>query len=154
MEQQPVYVSAEGLVKMKEELQHLKTEKSREVADRIEKAKDMGDLSENAEYDDAKAEYAWVQGRIVELTDALNRAQIIEATSSDKVVLGCRVTVEVNGKDKVYELVGITEADPFKGKISNESPIGQALLGLAVDEEAEVDAPSGLLTYRVKSIEC
>jgi transcription elongation factor GreA len=152
--EKPIYVSAEGLEKMKQELLHLKTDKSREVADRIEKAKDMGDLSENAEYDDAKAEYAWVQGRISELTDALNRAQVIEATDNDEVSLGCRVTVLVNGKEKAYELVGVTEADPFKGKISNESPIGQALLGLAVDEEVEVEAPSGPLTYRIKSIEC
>jgi transcription elongation factor GreA len=154
MEEKPVYVSKEGLEKMKEELHYLKTTKTREVADRIERAKDLGDLSENAEYAEAKDEYAWTQGRILELEDAINRAQVIEAADSEQVSIGCRVGVEINGRKKEFTLVGTTEADPMQGRISNESPIGQALLGLKVGDEVEVNAPSGPIVYKVLTIDC
>lgn len=154
MEEKPVYVSKEGLEKMQQELHHLKTVKTREVADRIEKAKDLGDLSENAEYAEAKDEYAWTQGRILELEDAINRAQVIEAADNERVSIGCRVSVEINGRKKEFQLVGTTEADPMQGRISNESPIGQALLGAKVGDEVEVKAPSGAIIYKVVTIDC
>lgn len=150
----PVYVSREGLEKMKQELHHLKTVKRREVALRIEKAKDLGDLKENADYHDAKDESGWTESRIMELEDAVNRAQVIEAKSSDTVTIGCRVKVESDGKERTLTIVGSPEADPLKGLISNESPLGQAFLGKKVGETAEVKVPAGTKTYVVKEISC
>ena len=151
---EPVYVSKDGLEKLKTELHYLKTVKRREVATRIEKAKDMGDLKENADYHDAKDESGWTESRIMELEDAINRAHVIEAKSSDSVSIGCRVKVESDGKEKVLTIVGSTEADPLKGLISNESPLGMAFLGKKVGETAEVKVPAGTKTYVVKEISC
>ena len=151
---EPVYVSKDGLEKMKMELHYLKTEKRREVANRIEKAKELGDLRENADYHDAKDELGWTESRIMELEDAINRAHVIEAKSSDSVSIGCRVKVESDGKEKVLTIVGSTEADPLKGLISNESPLGMAFLGKKVGETAEVKVPAGTKTYVVKEISC
>ena len=154
MQDAPVYVSKDGLEKMKQELHHLKTVKRREVALRIEKAKDLGDLKENADYHDAKDESGWTESRIMELEDAINRAVVIEAKSSDSVSIGCRVKVESEGKEKTLTIVGAPEADPLKGLISNESPLGQAFLGKKVGETAEVKVPAGTKTYVVKEISC
>ena len=154
MSDSPVYVSKEGLEKMKQELHHLKTEKRREVANRIEKAKDLGDLKENADYHDAKDEAGWVESRIYELEDGIHRAVVIEAKDSDAVSIGCRVKIESDGKEKVLTIVGSTEADPMKGLISNESPLGQALLGKKVGETAELKVPAGRKAYVVKEISC
>lgn len=151
---EPVYVSKDGLEKLKQELHYLKTEKRREVANRIEKAKDLGDLRENADYHDAKDELGWTESRIMELEDAINRAHVIEAKSSDSVSIGCRVKVESDGKEKILTIVGSTEADPLKGLISNESPLGMAFLGKMVGETAEVKVPAGMKTYVVKEISC
>ena len=151
---EPVYVSKDGLEKLKQELHYLKTEKRREVANRIEKAKELGDLRENADYHDAKDELGWTESRIAELEDAINRAHVIVAKSSDSVSIGCRVKVESDGKEKVLTIVGSTEADPLKGLISNESPLGMAFLGKKVGETAEVKVPSGMKTYVVKEISC
>ncbi|MEY4745377.1 MAG: transcription elongation factor GreA [Candidatus Parcubacteria bacterium] len=154
MSDSPVYVSKEGLEKMKQELHYLKTEKRREVANRIEKAKDLGDLKENADYHDAKDESGWVESRIFELEDGIHRAVVIEAKASDTVTIGCRVKVVAGDKEKTFTIVGSTEADPLKGFISNESPLGQAFLGKAVGETAEVKVPSGTVAYTVKEISC
>lgn len=154
MSDTPVYVSKEGLEKLKAELHYLKTEKRREVASRIEKAKELGDLRENADYHDAKDEAGWTESRIIELEDAINRAHVIEARSSDAVAIGCRVKVTGGGKEKTFTIVGSTEADPLKGLISNESPLGQAFLGKKVGEAAEVKVPSGTVTYTVQEISC
>ncbi len=154
MHENPVYLSKEGLEKMREELRTLKSEKRREVSARIEKAKELGDLRENAEYHDAKDELAWVEGRIMELEDALNRAVVIEAKGSDVVSIGCRVKVTANGKEKAFTIVGSTEADPLQGRISNESPLGRAFLGKKLGEIAEVKAPSGTVRYTIAEISC
>ncbi len=150
----PVYVSKEGLEKLKEEIEYLSTTKTREIADRIEIAKDLGDISENAEYAEAKDQYSWTQGRILELKNAFSRAVIIEATDGETVSIGCKIKVEVNGKEKDFHVVGSTEADPFQGRVSNESPIGLALIGLKVGETAEVKAPSGPIAYKILEITC
>lgn len=150
----PVYVSKEGLEKLKQELHYLKTEKRREVASRIEKAKELGDLRENADYHDAKDEAGWTESRIIVLEDEINRAVVIEAKPSDMVTIGCRVKVESDGKEKTLTIVGSTEADPLQGLISNESPLGQAFLGKKVGETAEVKVPAGTKTYVVKEISC
>lgn len=150
----PVYISKEGLQKLKDELLYLKTEKRREVTARIEKAKDLGDLKENADYHDAKDEMGWVSSRILELEDNINRAVVIEAKLSDTVSIGCTVKVAGGGKEKRFTIVGATEADPLAGRISNESPLGQAFLGRRVGETAEVKVPSGTVTYTVREISC
>ncbi len=149
----PIYVSSDKLEQMKKELHYLKTQKRREIAARIEKAKELGDLSENAEYAEAKDEFSFTEGRILELEDAIPRAEVIEAGSAkDQVAIGSRVKVTVNGKEKEFNIVGSTEADPVKGYISNESPIGLALIGKKPGETAEVRAPSGPIRYQITAI--
>jgi len=152
MSLEPIYVSKERLEKMKEELSYLKLVKRQEIAARIEKAKDLGDLSENAEYAEAKDEYSFTEGRIADLHDSVMRAEVIEAGGTDAVRLGSRVKVAVNGREKEFHIVGSTEADPVQGLISNASPIGRALIGKKVGDVAEVSAPSGLMRYNIVSI--
>lgn len=149
---QPFYVSQEGLLKMQEELAYLKTTKRLEMAERIEKAKDLGDLRENADYQEAKEELSQVEGHIIELSDALKRIVIIAVSASDQVALGASVTVKVNGKEKVFTVVGSHEANPMQGRVSNESPLGRALLGKKIGDVAEVTAPSGIVRYEIAKI--
>ncbi len=154
MSDNPVYVSKEGLEKMKKELHFLKTEKRLEVSTRIEKAKELGDLRENADYHDAKDEASWVEGKILELSDAIHRAVVIEAKSSDFVSIGCRIKATASDKIKDFTIVGSTEADPPRGLISNESPLGQAFLGKKVGDVVEVKVPSGTVKYVIDQISC
>lgn len=150
----PVYISKEGLEKLKAELHILKTVKRREVADRIEKAKDLGDLKENAEYHDAKDEAGIIASRMAELEDTINRAKVIQAGGTDNVTIGCTVKAKAGDKEKVFTIVGGPEADPLQGKISNESPLGMAFLGRAVGDQVEVKVPAGVITYTVTQITC
>lgn len=151
----PVYLSKEGLEKLKEELNELKTVRRPETITRLEKAKDLGDLRENADYHDSKEELGRIEGRILELEGAIINAVIIEAKESDSVCLGCTVTVKTkDGKLKDFAVVGRTEADPLLGRISNESPIGKALLGKKVGETAEVETPAGKMEYTISEIHC
>lgn len=153
MTDHPTYISKEGLEKLKEELHFLKSEKSREIADRIEKAKELGDLSENAEYTQAKEDMSFTQGRILELQDLINRAVVIEEKAhGDTVAIGSTVQVKFDDKEKTFTIVGSNESDPLKGKISNESPLGMALLGKKVGEVAEVKVPSGMVRYTIVSV--
>jgi len=147
-----LYVSKEKLEEMKKELRYLKTEKRQEIAARIEKAKELGDLSENADYTEAKEEYSFTEGHIIELEDAIHRATVIESVRTDVVSIGAKVRVSVNGKEKDFTIVGSTEASPLQGLISNESPIGKMLIGKRPGDEVEVAAPSGPMKYRVISI--
>lgn len=148
------YVSAEFLQKLKDELQNLKTNKRRELANRIEAAKALGDLSENAEYHEAKDELGFVEGRILEIEDLLKHAVVIEheADAGTNVRVGSKVKVRVNDKEKDFEIVGSNEADPLTGKISNESPIGQALLGAHAGDKVNVKTPTGATVYEVLEI--
>ncbi len=152
MHDRPYFVSQEGLEKMKQELHYLKTEKRRELAERIEKAKELGDLRENADYQEAKDELMAVEGRVLELDDALKRAEIIENQQTGMVTLGSKVEVEYNGKQKEFTLVGSHEANPLKGLVSNESPLGMALLGKKTGDTAEVKAPAGVVRYLILSV--
>lgn len=147
-----VYVTPAGLEKLKKELHELKTVRKREVADRIEKAKELGDLSENAEYADAKDEMAFIEGRIMELEDAVNRSKVIESAGTGTVSIGHTVEVEVGGKTRTYTIVGSSEADPAAGRISNETPLAHALLGKKVGDSIEVSLPAGKTTYVIRSI--
>ncbi len=148
------YLSAEGLEKLKQELQYLKTERRREVAARIEAAKALGDLSENAEYHEAKDEMVLVENRIIELEEILKNVAVIEEETGKEGVIrvGSIVDVDVNGKHKTYMIVGSNEADPVGGKVSNESPIGSALLGSKAGDAVDVKTPTGTVTYQVTSV--
>jgi transcription elongation factor GreA len=155
MTEQPTFLTREGLKKLEEELQHLQTVRRQEVADRLHAAMEEGDIDENAEYDDAKNEQAFVEGRILTLEGMLKNAVLIDdkAGSNDEVTLGAKVTIiEGNNPPEVYHLVGAAEADPTQGKISNESPLGKALMGRRVGDTVQVNAPAGLLTFRVAAI--
>lgn len=155
-DQNVVYLTKEGLEDIREELEHLKTVKRLEMSERLQDAIAQGDLSENADYDYAKQEQAFLEGRIRELEDTLRRAQIIEDRGpSDRVRVGSTVTITENGHNEreTYRIVGVQEADPANGYISNESPIGQALLGASVGQVVTVDTPAGGLELEVKSIE-
>lgn len=148
-----VYLTQEGLDKLKEELNYLKLEKRIEVINALKDARALGDLSENAEYDAARNEQAIVESKILELESMIENAVIITEVSTDKVSIGNNVKLEyVEDNDiEVYSIVGSKEADPFNNKISNESPIAKAILGLSVGDVAHVDSPNG--KYSVKVVE-
>lgn len=148
----PVYISNEGLEKLKRELADMKTVRRRELADRLEKAKELGDLRENADYQEAKEELAMLESRIVEFDDAVRRAVVIAAGGSDAVSIGSTVRVTYDDKEKTFTIVGSTEAEPTKGRISNESPLGQALIGKKIGDTAELKVPAGLIRYTIAAI--
>lgn len=153
MADKPVPLTREGLAKLEQELDHLRTVKRQEVADRIHQAKELASTQNNAEYDDAKNEQAFVEGRILTLEKMIQNATIIEERQSSRVELGSKVTVvNGDGKDLHYTIVGSAEASPKDGRISNESPVGRALLGKSVGEEVQVDAPAGVLRLTITAI--
>lgn len=150
-----VVLTPEGQNRLEEELHHLETVRRREVGERIKEAKEFGDISENSEYDDAKNEQAWVESRIAEVNQILSNAKIIESPAkSDRVNLGSKVELQdvENGEVHVYQIVGSAEADPAHDRISNESPVGQAIMGAKKGESVKVDTPAGVLEYTVKKI--
>ena len=147
-------LTKQGLKKLKDELEYLQYEKRREVSDRIKQAKEFGDLSENAEYQEAKDEQAFVEGRILELEHLVKTADVVEENSTpDGVVgIGCKVSVDKGGEITDFTIVGSTEADPINRKISLESPIGAALMDKKIGEEVEIDLPSGKARYKILDI--
>jgi transcription elongation factor GreA len=149
-----VYVTREGLKKLEEELDYLRTVKRQEVAQRLHEAMEDGELIENAEYEAAKNEQAFVEGRILELEHMLAQAQLIEPKKSKGVVhIGSTVVVKEDGKKpETYTIVGAAEANPKEGLISNESPLGRALLDHKVGDEVEVEAPAGTLRFQIVKI--
>lgn len=154
--EKPVYLTPEGYRKLQEELEYLRTVRRAEVAQLIGSAKEEGDIRENAAYEDAKNQQAFVEGRIQDIERILKYAVIIEEPAeSDVVVIGSRVTVVEHGYDEpeTFRIVGSAEADPKNGFISNESPIGSALLGHRVGDEVTVKTPSGELRFRILAIE-
>ena len=147
----------EGLKKYEEELQELKVVKRQEVAQKIKEAREQGDLSENAEYDAAKDEQRDIEARIEELEKILKNAEVVDEdeVDLDKINIGCRVKildVEFN-EELEYKIVGSTEANSLKGKISNESPVGKALIGRKTGEDVVVETQAGAFTYRVLEIQ-
>ena len=147
------YISPEGLEKLKEELNKLKTEERQAIAVRLEAAKALGDLSENAEYQEAKEAQSLNEARIVELEEMLKNIVVIKKpVGTDFVQIGSQVIVERDGAEEIYSIVGSEEADPVSGKISNESPMGKAFLGKRRDEAVEVKTPGGNMTYIIKDI--
>lgn len=148
-------ITKEGAQKMRDELNQLKSVQRLEIAARIAKAKEQGDLSENAEYHDAKDAMAFLEGRVLELEDYLAHAVISAPTDFSVVNVGCKVRVEVGGKEKEYHLVGPKESDPLQGRISNESPIGNDLMGRKKGETFVRTAPNGnTVAYRIIDIFC
>jgi len=147
------FITEEGLEKLREELQQLKTVKRREIAQRIQEAKELGDLSENAEYVEAKNEQAFVEGRVAELETVIKNAVIIqEEKNSESVRVGSTVKVKVDGTSAQYEIVGSNEADPTNGRISNESPLGRALVGKKIGETVDVETPRGKRQFVIAGI--
>ncbi len=154
MAEQPIYVTKEGLKKLEEELEYLRTVKRAEVAQRLHDAMGEGDIDENAEYDDAKNEQSFVEGRILTLEAMIKNAVIIqEGKHHNQIVLGSTVTVSEEGSEpETYYIVGSAEADPRQGRISNESPLGRALLGKRVGDSITINAPAGALTFQIMAI--
>jgi len=151
-----IALTREGQARLEDELHHLETVRRREVGERIKEAKEFGDISENSEYDDAKNEQAWVESRIAEINQILANATVIESPKkSDKVTLGCRVELRDtdSGEVHIYQIVGSAEADPAHDRISNESPVGQAIMGAKKGSKVEVTTPSGrVIEYSVLKI--
>jgi transcription elongation factor GreA len=155
--QKDVLLTPEGLQKLKEEIEHLSNVKRREVAERIKEAREFGDISENSEYDDAKNEQAMLEARIASLEDKLRSASVIDATelSNDVVRVGSLVNVkdEDSGKAITYTIVGSTEADPGNNRLSNESPVGKALLGKTKGDVVSVTVPRGEKKLKITKID-
>ncbi len=156
MADQKVLVTAAGLKKLEEELEQLKTVSRKEVAQRLAEAVSYGDLSENAEYDEAKNQQAFVEARIAELEDQIKSAEIIKesnAKKADTIQIGSTVKLELpNGEKHEYTIVGTTESDPTMHRISNESPVGGAIIGKKAKEKVKVEAPGGSFEYKILSV--
>jgi len=154
--QRPTFLTQKGYQKLEQELDHLRTVRRQEIAQRLHDALEEGELIENAELEDARNEQSFVEGRILALENMLRNAVIIEEEGPrEKVGLGSRVTVREgsSGPLETYHIVGSAEADPANGLISNESPLGRALMGRKVGEQAEVDAPDGVLVFEIMGIQ-
>ncbi|OLO38796.1 transcription elongation factor GreA [Alkalihalophilus pseudofirmus] len=155
-EEKKHYMTLEGKQKLEEEIEFLKTEKRKEVVERIKVARSFGDLSENSEYDSAKEEQAFVEGRISQLEKMIRNAVIIkdDDTNSSVVSLGKTVRfVELpDGDEEEYTIVGSAESDPFEGKISNDSPMAQSLLGKSVGEKVTVNTPAGEMKVEILEV--
>ena len=148
-----VILTKEGKEELTKKLEYLKVVKRAEITERIKTAREFGDLSENAEYDAAKNEQALLEGEILEIENKLKHAVLIKETEKkDSVSLGSKVVFEIDGEEYSYEMVGTTEADVEAGRISNESPLGNALLGKKAGEQAMVKAPSGNYFVTIKSV--
>ncbi len=156
MSAKEVVLTYEGLKKLEEELEFLRGTKRKEVAERIKQALSFGDISENSEYDEAKNEQAQVEGRIVQLESMLKHARLIDEddVNTDAVSLGSKVKLfDIEFEEEViYLIVGSTEANPLKSKISNESPVGAALMGHKVGEVVEVQVPDGSIKFKILEI--
>jgi len=147
-------LTSEGLVKLNEELKELINNKRPDVIERIREAASHGDLSENADYSQAREEQSFIEGRIQEIEDIIKNAEIITTTSHGNTVsIGTTVSIKANGNGKKYTIVGSNEANPKEGKISNESAVGKSLLGRKVGEKFKVAAPAGDIEYEIVSIE-
>jgi transcription elongation factor GreA len=155
LSEKEIVLTAEGLQKLKDELDDLKSVHRREVSERIRQAKEFGDLSENAEYEDAKQEQAFVEGRILKIEAMLRNVRIIDSSeyADDEVNLGAEVKIKSSdGTDYTFTIVGSTESDPPNHRLSNESPLGKALIGRKKGEHIEVKTPRGMTNYTIEAI--
>jgi transcription elongation factor GreA len=155
MAEKPIFLTPAGRTKLEAELENLRTVKRAQVAERIHSAKEEGDIMENSAYDEAKNEQAFVEGRIMTIEQMLKNAVMIDATrASDIVGIGSYVTVLERGTkdDETFQIVGSAEADPTKGRISNESPVGRALLGKREGDEVQIKIPDGIRYLKITDI--
>ncbi|EAX47224.1 transcription elongation factor GreA [Thermosinus carboxydivorans Nor1] len=156
MAEKQTILTVDGLKKIEQKLEHLKSVRRREVAERIKQAIEFGDISENSEYEDAKNEQAFIEGEILTLEKMLRNAKVIDEgeISTDTVTIGSTVVLKdlEFGDELEYTLVGSAEADPMEFKISNESPVGQAIMGQKVGSVVEVNVPAGILKYKILEI--
>jgi transcription elongation factor GreA len=156
MTEKPAYLTREGQAKLEAELEELTTSGRKDIAERINAAKELGDISESGEYEDAKNQQAHLEGRIREIKSILSRAQLIdeEQNGHGEVRVGSKVTVRIDGEgeDETWVIVGSAEARPREGKISNESPIGSALLGKRPRQKVTVETPSGQMKLTIVKI--
>jgi transcription elongation factor GreA len=151
--EKPVYVTADGLKKMQAELEELRTTKRAEVAERIHAAMEFGDFTENSELEQAKNDQAFLEGRIMTLEQMIKNAQVIdENTHHEQVEVGSHVMVESDGSREQYVIVGSAEAAPGEGKISNESPVGRALLGHKAGETVKLSVPAGTVEMKILAV--
>lgn len=147
------FITKEGLEKLKIELDYLKTEKRQEISRRIQAAKELGDLSENAEYSEAKEQQALNEGKVAEMEETLKNAQTIDNNHDSNIVsIGSTVTIKNGEKKRTYTIVGSNEANPSEGKISNETPIAISFLGHKVNDKVKVKTPRGEVEYLILSI--
>ena len=157
MEEKKNILTYEGLKKLEDELQDLKVVRRKEIAEKIKEAREQGDLSENAEYDAAKDEQRDIEARIEELEKILKNAEVVveDEVDLDRINIGCQVKIlDLEYEEELdYKIVGSTEANSLKGKISNESPVGKALIGARVGDVVEVETQAGVLKYKVLEIE-
>lgn len=146
-----VLVTKGGLKKLQEELEDLKSNRRKEVAQRLREAISYGDLSENSEYEEAKNEQAFIEGRIIELENKIKNAKVIKGQHTNSVQIGSIVTIRKAGskEQEEYTMVGTTEVDPFENKISNDSPIGAAIMEKMVGDKVQVTSPSGVAKYEI-----
>ena len=147
-----IIVTKEGLETLKNELKELTEVKRPQVANRIKSAREMGDITENAEYDAARQEQSFVEGRINELEEILKKAKPSDTKSNGEIIVGSKVTLSIDGEEEEYHVVGAPEANPKLKKISHESPLGSSLLGKKVGDKIVVEAPVGELTYTILHI--
>ncbi len=154
MDQQNTFITQVGLDKLTQELEELKKHKRKEIAERIQEAKELGDLSENAEYIEAKNEQAFAEGRVQEIETIMKYATIIKqkTKTSGKVEVGSKIRIKDDSDTKEYYIVGSQESDPASGKISNESPIGQAFLGKKIGDIIEIKVPQGSKKFKIIAI--
>lgn len=149
------YLTPEGLTKLEEELENLKSDEMPKVVERIAIAKELGDLSENAEYQDAKEQQAFIAGRIAEIENIIKNSEVIEQGQSGKkdiVTIGSQIVIKCTHGDFEYTITGSNEANPAEGRISNESPLGRAFLGRKVGERFEVNIPKGTMECEIVEI--
>ncbi len=152
MDSKKIYLTKDGLEELKRELEELTKTRRPEVLERVSQARNMGDLSENAEYTVAKDELSFIDGRIDELEELLKQVELISVTHSSNVKLGSTVKVNTGSTKETFVVVGEWEANPKESKISHESPLGKALLGKKVGEKVEVEAPAGKIVYTIEAI--
>ena len=146
-----ILLTTQGYEKIQKELQFLK-DRRQQISGRIKVAREFGDLSENSEYEDAKNEQSFVEGRILELEEMLRRAKVVAKNGNDKVEIGSTVVLKMDGQTLEYTIVGALESDPASGKISAESPIGYSLIGKTKGEEVEIAAPNGKMSCKIIEI--
>jgi transcription elongation factor GreA len=157
MAEKKIKMTAKGLAKLKEQLEYQQNVRRKEVAEKLKEARSQGDLSENAEYDAAKDEQRDIEARIEEITAILKNADIVDEDEVDlnRISIGCRVKVlDIEYKEELeFKIVGSTEANSLNGKISNEAPLGKALIGAKVGQKVSVDCPAGIIKYKVLEIQ-